>query len=137
MFGDRNLGARCRLGEAPTEPPVGVRGVCVTALAGLLAALAIGCVAAPRIPGAAPNLLDFLKDGQTTRQDVIVSLGQPSGTFEHEGILTYRVGHDAEQGYYLVIHRQIGSWEVITAYSLVLVFDDQGILRQHKLVPVQ
>ncbi len=65
-----------------------------------------------------------------------MTLGQPSGTFEQEKILTYRVGHHEKQGYYVVNLDQWSPWQ-LACYSLVLLFDDKGVLQKHKLVDVQ
>ena len=66
-----------------------------------LALTLVGC-ATPQIKGHA-DLLNFLADGKTTKEEVLVQLGQPSGKFEQEKILTYRVGFDSRsRGYYVV-----------------------------------
>ena len=111
-----------------------------------LVVLVAGCATTAVIPGAREDLLAFLRVGETTRQEVILKFGQPSASFEHETILTYRVGHEARQGYYIITPKvltgqQLGkvqatSWESV-AYSLVLVFDGNGILQKQNLVPVQ
>jgi hypothetical protein len=104
-----------------------------------LAAIAVGILAActtPPIPGARPDLLAFLTDGRTTRETVILTLGQPSGSFEQERILTYRGGHDQNQGYYIVSPSQLMPWQN-AHYSLVLVFDGDGVLQKHKMVDVR
>lgn len=51
------------------------------------------------IPGASHDLLTFLQVGKTTREEVLLKLGQPSASFEHERILTYRIGEETEQGH--------------------------------------
>jgi hypothetical protein len=116
------------------------------ALAGMLVASLAGCVTSAPIPGASADLLAFLRSGETTRQETILKLGQPSASFERESILTYRVGHDPKQGYYIISPKvltaqQLGkvqtmSWEVV-CYSLVLVFDSKGTLQKQNLVPVK
>jgi hypothetical protein len=107
-------------------------GVAILAFLSLL--IVVGC--ATPIPGARPDLLSFLKEGQTKRVEAIVALGQPSGTFESDRILTYRVGHDPGQGYFIIGPREVEPW-LFVHYSLVLVFDGQGILRTQRLVDVQ
>jgi len=49
----------------------------------------VGCVTGPSKGRA--DLLNFLADNQTTKEEVILNLGQPSGRFESEKILTYRL----------------------------------------------
>jgi hypothetical protein len=106
---------------------------------GLTAVLLAGC-GAPPPPKGRPDLLDFLVDGRTRKQQVVDHLGPPSGTFDHGRCLTYRVGFEtANQGYHIV-NREAGNsgWPtwLKAKYSLVLVFDDSGRLRQHKLLKV-
>ena len=59
----------------------------------LLLALALAGCATPPLKGRA-NLLDFLVDGQTTREQTLHALGEPSARFEAERILTYRLGFE-------------------------------------------
>ncbi|HSH15160.1 MAG TPA: hypothetical protein VLD18_03940 [Verrucomicrobiae bacterium] len=93
-----------------------------------------GC--ATVIPGASRGLLAFLQPGSTTRQEVVLALGQPSATLEQERILTYRIGEDPRQGYYVITAKALMPWEAVR-HSLVLVFDVEGVLQQHRLVAVQ
>lgn len=74
---------RCRLhGNAPWS------------LATLVLVLLFLTGCATPIVGAKKDLLEFLHPGHTTREEVLITLGQPSGAFEHEKILTYRLGYD-------------------------------------------
>lgn len=93
--------------------------------------LLIGCVGL-KTQGSS-TLLEFINDGQTSRTDVILKLGEPSASLESGRILTYRIGGDA-QGYF--IRETKNSWAG-TNYSLVFVFDAQGILQSHSLVRVR
>jgi hypothetical protein len=96
----------------------------------------VGCVTGP--PRGRADLLNFLADNQTTKQEVILQLGQPSGRFESERILAYRLGHESGNGGYYVVERLSGAepfW-ANAKYSLVLVFDGQNVLRKHSLVEV-
>jgi hypothetical protein len=70
--------------------------------------------------------LSFLKDGETTRTDIVSRLGQPSGTFEQGRIITYWL--DTE-------YRVAGRGEETTRYSLVLVFEspNEVLLKRHSL----
>jgi hypothetical protein len=94
---------------------------------------AAGCVA-PNQYHADPALLQFLQDGQTTKETVMLRLGQPSATLEAERFLTYRLGQDPKHGYFLLERAPAGWFGV--KYNLVLVFDPPGILRRHSLVEV-
>lgn len=102
-----------------------------------LTALLAGC--ATTGPPSSKTLLDFLKDGVTTKEEVLLQLGQASGAFESERILTYRIGKD-DAGYFLLdrLNRtdQRGTW-AMSSHSLVLVFDENNTLRRHSLVPVR
>jgi hypothetical protein len=106
----------------------------LAALALVLVLLAGCATPATEIVGAKKDLLDFLRPGHTTREEVLTTLGKPSQAFEQEKILTYRLGHDEKQGYYVC--NWIGSWEGVR-YSLVLVFDSSGVLHKHNLVDVK
>jgi len=92
--------------------------------------LAGGCATTPI---GQPDLLGFIEDGRTTREEVFLTLGEPSATYQAEGILTYRLGED-EAGYFLVDKRP-GFLGV--RHSLVLAFDDSGLLRRHSLVTIK
>jgi hypothetical protein len=105
----------------------------------LLALALVGCATPPPLKGRA-NLLDFLAAGRTTREQALHALGEPSARFEAERILTYRLGFEPKnQGYYVVGRDADPSgWSpwVRARYSLVLVFDETGVLRSHSLVEV-
>jgi hypothetical protein len=92
-----------------------------------------GC--ATTVPGASADLLTFLEEANTTREEVLLRLGQPSGSFEQERIFTYRIGEDSEQGRYVVSAKAMMPWQNVH-YSLVLVFDEAGTLKKQRLVTV-
>jgi hypothetical protein len=85
--------------------------------------------------------LQFLKDGKTTREDVLLKLGEPSGQFEGERILTYILLTDNE-GKLHVLPRQVPMYPhdprmyVLNSdiCSLVLVFGSDNILMKHSLI---
>jgi len=99
-----------------------------------------GCATTPPPLKVSPDLLNFLSDGKATRTEAIITLGQPSGRFESEKILTYRLGFEPRNSGYYVVERETtaNGWPTWTAakFSLVLVFDDAGILQKHSLVKV-
>ncbi len=111
----------------------------VSGLGGVL--LLVWLTGCATIPGASKNLLDFLEIGRTTREEVILKLGQPSGAFEQERILTYRIGENDQQGKYVITPRSqtppysVPAW-VNIRYSLVLIFDQNGKLEKQNLVVV-
>jgi hypothetical protein len=107
-----------------------VRRLPSSAGAALVLALLGACASTP--VGQA-NLLAFIKDAQTTREQVFLALGDPSATYEDGRILTFRLGRD-EGGYFLL--EKAPGFRSVT-YSLVLAFDDAGLLRRHSLVAVK
>ena len=100
----------------------------------------VGCATTPPPLKGRPDLLAFLSDGQTTKTDAISALGQPSGSFESQRILTYRLGLEPRNNGYYLVEREAGisGWPTWRGakFSLVLVFDDSGVLRKHSLVKV-
>ena len=102
----------------------------VTMLAGLLA----GCTTTVKLP-ADPHLLDFLRDGQSTKEAVVLHLGQPSAVLESGRILTYRVGQEKDRGYFLREAAATNWFEL--KFSVVLVFDQSDVLQRHSLVEVR
>jgi len=105
-----------------------------------LALTLVGCATTPPLLKGSPDLLNFLADGKTTRTEAIITLGQPSGRFESEKILTYRLGFEPRNSGYYVVEREntTNGWPTWTEakFSLVLVFDDAGILQKHSMVKV-
>ena len=79
-----------------------------------------------------PDLLAFLADGATRREDALLRLGQPSSTLQGERVLTWRIGEDG--GGYFLDPGAVRPVLPYRAYSLVLIFDDAGLLRRHALV---
>lgn len=79
------------------------------------------------------DLLEFLNDGVTRRDDALLKLGEPTATYESSKILAYRLRKD-EAGYVLLAHQE--NWRS-AEYSLILVFDAQGVLQRHALVQVR
>ena len=72
------------------------------------------------------------------REEVELELGTPSAKFEVEKILTYQLRVD-QAGNWDLVYPQISEpfgfrvWRKGT-YSLVLVFDGDGVLRKHSLI---
>jgi hypothetical protein len=124
----------CFRGQLANRPRIGTT---LSVVAALIAALLAGC-AMP--PNARTDLLAFLETAKTTREEAILKLGQPSGSFEQDRILTYRIGQYREEGYFVISQKVIlpgqgASWKNVR-FSLVLVFDEAGRLRKHELVRV-
>jgi len=95
-----------------------------------------GCESPRNYAGARSDLLAFLQNGVTTRADAVLQLGTPTATLEQEKIITFRIGQDPKQGYYVVSPRQASPWQSVR-YSLVLVFNAEGVLQRHRLVLVE
>ena len=111
----------------------------------LLAYLIIGCAHNnPTIVShdSQPAGIEFLEDGRTKKEDVLIKLGIPSAQFEGELILTYRMMLDEKEGL-LVVTRELDRKDPRLAqwrdaeYNLVLVFDEQHILQKHSLIKVR
>jgi hypothetical protein len=101
-----------------------------------------GC-SSPAVPGASRDLLSFLAVEGTTRDTVLLRLGEPSAFFENGRILAYRVGEDRvakpwrgiESDPARISQVAMQDWSGV-AYSLVLVFDEHGALEKQSLVRV-
>lgn len=109
------------------------------AMALALALIVSGCATSQPLKSRA-DLLTFLVDGKTARQEVFLQLGQPSARFENERILTYRLGYESKNSGYYVLEREVTyegwpAWKAAN-FSLVLVFDEGGVLKRHSLVRV-
>ena len=108
--------------------------------------LATGC-ATPTLQLADPqllfksDLLSFIRDGVTTREEVVLKLGIPSAQIEGDKILMYQMRADDEGKWHLIAP----SWNAFTGLrawawgtcSLVLVFGEDGVLCRHSLVTPQ
>ena len=89
--------------------------------------------------------LDFLKEGVTTKEDVLLKLGIPAAQFEGERILLYRLREREKEGL-TVIPPELGYRDARLApvrsswgtgdYSLVLVFDEKNTLRKQSLIKI-
>jgi len=90
------------------------------------------------------TLLDFLEDGKTTKEMVILKLGAPSGVFEQERIISYHLGK-TKDGYFVLDRIAEGRLEkepwlhlvIEGTFSLVLIFDENNILQKHSPVQIQ
>ena len=103
----------------------------------------IGCltlVACATAPVGRKDLLDFLNDGVTLRDDVRLNLGEPSAEYEASRVLAYRLGKN-DTGYVLAgpeakWRSELVKWRDVQ-YNLILVFDLDGVLRRHSLVEIR
>jgi hypothetical protein len=90
-----------------------------------------GCATQP--PRGQGNLLEFLRDGETSRTDVYLKLGTPSRTYETNRIASWRLDKD-EAGYFLV--SSSSGWRG-TRYELVVVFGTDDVVKRHSLVEIR
>ena len=97
--------------------------------------IAAGC-ATPNIKPADPQLLftsgllNFLQDGTTTREEVVLKLGVPSAQIEGDRILMYQLKTDKLGNWGLIAPQWnaaagMRTWSGGTG-SLVLIFDENG-----------
>lgn len=99
-------------------------------LIALVMAFSVGCATAPV---GREDLLGFIQEGVSTREEVILQLGDPNALYEDSRILTYRLSRD-EKGW--ILRDATKGWYGVLV-NLVLVFDDRGVLRRHSLVQVR
>jgi hypothetical protein len=100
-----------------------------------------GCTTAA-FPHARKTSLDFLEDGKTAKEMVTAKLGQSFITFDAERIISYRLGKTREG--YFVLARSIPTVPTGPAwlsgsegkFNLILIFNENGILQRHSLVPI-
>ena len=88
---------------------------------------------------AAAPLIAFLQEGTTSRQDVLLELGTPAAQFEGERILTYQLRADSRNEISVFWPRRSEVHPILTdwqrdIFSLVLVFDEAGLLKTYSLV---
>jgi hypothetical protein len=95
--------------------------------------MCLGLVACAVAPKGRKELLDFLADGMTRREEVLAKLGPPSARFEDSRILAYRLASD-DGGYLLATSS--GSWAG-TDFNLMLVFDRDDVLQRHSLIQIR
>jgi hypothetical protein len=114
-----------------SEGSLGEIGVTKTPLV-LLPVFSLLASCAEPTPSGQMGLLDFIQDGKTTTQEIVLHLGDPGATYENERVLTYRLGHD-KGGYYVFQNKT--DWNGVCS-NLVLALDGNNRLRQHSLVQV-
>jgi hypothetical protein len=115
----------------------------IAILAVALCLLAAGCQQDLPNPSQLDQKLSAdLTDGKTTREQILLRFGEPSGQFEGQRILTYRLNCD-DSGKWEVVARRFTqdnqehepSWEK-SLFSLVLVFNGP-VLSKHSVVAVR
>jgi len=86
--------------------------------------------------------LSFIEDGKTTKDEILLKLGKPSGEFEGGRIFTYTMSFSEEDGFRVNYEREFiypyQKYSVSKAkYNLVLVFKENNILSKHNLLKVR
>lgn len=85
-------------------------------------------------PANAGERLGFLRDGETTRQEVLDRMGAPYGVNEADRALTYRV-FENDLGKFVVAAKALPTPPYSRAeYSVTLIFDEKDVLKRHSLV---
>ena len=104
----------------------------------------VGC-ATPRIKPINKNdfsdSLQFLINGETKREEVLLKLGEPTGRFESDRILTYMLSIDTNKKL-KILPRQLALSNIDPRLyelnrlvcSLVLVFEESNILKKAELI---
>jgi hypothetical protein len=117
-----------------------------TLLCFLALLLLMGCASTQQVVNKeAHPQLDFLQEGVTTKEDVLLRLGIPAAQFEGERILLYRLRERQKEGL-VVIPPELGYRDVRLSpmrsswgtgdYSLVLVFDEKNRLSKQSLIRI-
>lgn len=105
----------------------------------VFALIVTGCTTKAVQQKATPDLpkLTFIQDNITTKKEVFIKLGPPTGSFDNEKILTYRLFNDPDIGeeWHVTDKCLPFSWR-FTNYNLVLVFNESDILTEHSLVRI-
>ena len=105
----------------------------------IVAILSAGCAATPMTPQqVVQGPMGFLKEGQTTREQILLRLGSPYAGFEKERILTYRLSEDGKpvEEYRGMDSASAADDPTLVAYHLVLVFTPGNVLERFSLVPM-
>jgi len=106
-----------------------------TILVLLAAGLASACSTSPVAPVDPAQVMQkfgFLRDGATTRQEVVDRMGAPHATYEKNSMVTYVVFGNELGNFNVGIPPSRGSSR--GEYTLVLVFDARDVLNKHSLV---
>jgi hypothetical protein len=114
------------------------------AAVGSLLILAGGCAHRPTPDEIFRGQISLLESGKTNEADLLLRFGAPTGRFEAERILTWRLGRlpdgeikPATRVVVLVPSSAAGPslrWDA-DLYDLVVVFDDHHLLKRFKLIP--
>jgi hypothetical protein len=106
--------------------------------------LAPGCASPtpePKVAEIEQQHLSFVRDGVTSREQALLQLGLPSGQFEGERIMTWRLCYNGETLFPIAAERapddpRYTLWRV-PAYNLVLVFDARNLVQRYSFIEVR
>jgi hypothetical protein len=109
-----------------------------------LLTLAPGCASQtpePKVAEIEKRHLSFVRDGVTSREEALLQLGIPSGQFEGERVMTWRLLYNGKSLYPVAAARspEDPRYTVWTGpiYNLVLVFDVRNLLEKHSFLEVR
>lgn len=85
-------------------------------------------------PSSASKKFGFLRDGETTKQEIFDRMGDPYGVNAADRAFTYRV-FENDLGKFVVAPKASPTPYYSRAeYSVTLIFDERDVLMQHSLV---
>jgi hypothetical protein len=119
-----------------------MKKICSGLIAVVLAAVVAGCSTHLSRAELQEKYLPFLQVGKTTKEEVLLNLGTPSGQFQNERILTYRLtvlgGKQLK-----VLPREsiygdpnVAIWSILTKYNLIVVFDEKDVLTKYNVIDI-
>ena len=82
----------------------------------------------------ADNLLPFIRDGITIKQEIVSRLGNPVESYEDGRIIIYIMADRGRNRLEIINYEKKDYSKVIATYQLVLVFDSNNVLEKHSLV---
>lgn len=111
---------------------------------GLSSILLVGCASKTppaKVAEIEQRYLAFVRDGVTSREQALLQLGLPTGQFEGERIMTWRLCYNGETLFPIAAERppddpRYTMWRV-PAYNLVLVFDARNLVQRHSFIEVR
>ena len=127
---------------SPIQSHPSLRAAALLVLA--LLPLTPGCASQtpePKVAEIEQQHLSFVRDGITSREQALLQLGIPSGQFEGERIMSWRLSYDGKALHPVAAERasedpRYTVWTGPT-YNLVLVFDLRNLLQKHSFIEVR
>jgi hypothetical protein len=92
---------------------VGFYAAALTIAGALVAIFIVGCATQP---ASNKNLLLFLSDGSPTCADVEGQLGAPSRRYDHDRIMSYRIGERPDNAYFVAHRRRHGRMRLTVSW---------------------